>query len=135
MKRIISLLLCLILSFSITGCGKKEVKGEVKDYNIVEKEDVSTSKAILFNYRVSVPDDNKYSKEDFKNIATDVKEKSDPFNAITIFFYKEKEINDKNFDGFSKIGNIEFSPWGLWNRAEDINTGDLKNIKLVDKLK
>lgn len=135
MNKIISLLLCTFLLFSIVGCGEKEVKGEVKNYNIVEKEDISTSKAVRFNYRVKVPDDNKYSNEDFKNIAIDVKDNSDPFNAISIFFYTEEELNSKNFDGFSTIGCIEFSPWGIWNRAEDIDKGDLKNIKLMDKLK
>lgn len=35
MKRIISLLLCLILSFSITGCGKEEYKPNLAEFGEV----------------------------------------------------------------------------------------------------
>lgn len=96
-------------------------------YQIVEQEDISIYNTVRVSFRVVVPSN--ITEQEIKDVAGYVVKKatkSQDVNAINIFMY------DRIEDAYGRytVAVVEWAPYGVWARADEVETGDYSKHQL-----
>jgi len=99
-------------------------------YRIVKQEDVSFATTVRLCFRIQV--DGPLSEYDLQRICEKIiaREKTQhPHNAISFMFYLPGTDTNSAYSG----GTADWAPYGDWNKADTVSTGDYSKHKLAVK--
>jgi len=91
---------------------------------------VGGKQVVRFTYRIKV--EKQITDNEIRAICQKIisqESSKEPYNAIAFFFY----LPDSDIKGAYTAGKAEWTPFGKWERAKDVDTGDYSNHQLVVK--
>jgi hypothetical protein len=104
------------------------------NFTVAAMEDASYSvggkRVVRITYRIKV--EKQITDNEIRAICQKIisQERSkEPHNAIAFFFY----LPDSDIKGAYTAGKAEWTPFGKWERAKDVDTGDYSNHQLIVK--
>ena len=124
---------------SITSCSKKpDEKPNCADplnssknkvnFTVEAVEDISYSRVVRFTYRIKV--EKEVTDAEIRTICQKIiSQEKRPYNAIAFFFY----LPDSDIQGAYTAGQAEWTPFGKWTSAKEVETGDYSHHQLIVK--
>lgn len=135
-KKSLLIIAIVFQTMLITSCSEKaEEKSSptsetIKTVNFIIEaiEDISYGKVIRMTYRVKV--EKEVTDDEIRIICKKIiPQEKKAYNAIAFFFY----LPDSDIKGAYTAGMAEWTPFGKWASAKEVETGDYSHHQLIVK--